>query len=99
MTKHERRITKQNTKSWTSSFRFRHSFVIKHSTIVISLALVAQGAHAGLEKYSSLILADKYPFSEPEPKAIRVTYLGVNGFQFETGGHAMLVDPYFTRGG
>jgi L-ascorbate metabolism protein UlaG (beta-lactamase superfamily) len=92
-------MTKQNTKSWTSSFRFRHSFVIKHSTIVISLALVAQGAHAGLEKYSSLILADKYPFSEPEPKAIRVTYLGVNGFQFETGGHAMLVDPYFTRGG
>ena len=56
-------------------------------------------AHAGLEKYSALVVADKYPFTEPEPNAIRVTYLGVNGFQFETNGHALLVDPYFTRVG
>jgi hypothetical protein len=63
-----------------------------------SLALIAQVASAGLEKYSSLVVADKYPFTEPEPNAIRVTYLGVNGFQFETNGHALLVDPYFTRG-
>ena len=28
---------------------------------------------------------------------IRVTYLGVNGYLLETGGHALLVDPYFTR--
>src|SRR2546423_11289221 len=59
--------------------------------------LVAQLANAGIEKYSSLVAADKYPFAEPEPNAIRVTYLGVNGFQFETNGHALLVDPYFTR--
>jgi len=62
-----------------------------------ALAFSAQIAHAGLEKYSSLVVADKYPFAEPEPNAIRVTYLGVNGFQFETNGHALLVDPYFTR--
>jgi L-ascorbate metabolism protein UlaG (beta-lactamase superfamily) len=31
--------------------------------------------------------------------AIRVTYLGVNGYEFETDGHALLVDPYFTRVG
>ena len=31
--------------------------------------------------------------------AIRITYLGVNGFQLEMGGHALLVDPYFTRAG
>jgi L-ascorbate metabolism protein UlaG (beta-lactamase superfamily) len=61
------------------------------------LFLFAQIAHAGLEKYSSLVVADKYPFTESESNAIRVTYLGVNGFQFETGGHALLVDPYFTR--
>jgi len=61
------------------------------------LFLFAQIAHAGLEKYSSLVVADKYPFTETEPNAIRVTYLGVNGFQFETSGHALLVDPYFTR--
>ncbi len=29
--------------------------------------------------------------------SIRVTYLGVNGYQFETEGHTLLVDPYFTR--
>src|SRR5713101_4286078 len=61
------------------------------------LFLFAQIAHAGLKKYSSLVVADKYPFTESEPNAIRVTYLGVNGFQFETSGHALLVDPYFTR--
>ena len=30
---------------------------------------------------------------------MRVTYLGVNGYQFESSGHALLVDPYFTRAG
>ena len=30
---------------------------------------------------------------------MRVTYLGVNGYQFEANGHALLVDPYFTRAG
>jgi L-ascorbate metabolism protein UlaG (beta-lactamase superfamily) len=64
-----------------------------------ALIFSAQIAHAGLEKYSSLVVADKYPFTEPEPNAIRVTYLGVNGFQFETNDHALLVDPYFTRVG
>src|SRR5438093_13267831 len=63
------------------------------------LFLFAQIAHAGLEKYSSLVVADKYPFTESESNAIRVTYLGVNGFQFETSGHVLLVDPYFTRVG
>jgi L-ascorbate metabolism protein UlaG (beta-lactamase superfamily) len=62
-----------------------------------ALILSTQIAHASLEKYSSLVVADKYPFTEPEPNAIRVTYLGVNGFQFETNGHALLVDPYFSR--
>jgi len=62
-----------------------------------ALILSAQIAHAGLEKYSSLVVADKYPFTEPEPNAIRVTYLGVNGFQFETNRRALLIDPYFTR--
>jgi L-ascorbate metabolism protein UlaG (beta-lactamase superfamily) len=28
---------------------------------------------------------------------VRVTYLGTNGFQFESGKHALLVDPYFSR--
>jgi L-ascorbate metabolism protein UlaG (beta-lactamase superfamily) len=62
-----------------------------------AILLSAQIAHAGLEKYSALVVADKYPFTEPEPNAIRITYLGVNGFQLESAGHTLLIDPYFTR--
>ena len=54
---------------------------------------------APLDKYSSLIVWDKNPNVSPPADSIRVTYLGVNGFQFETHGHALLVDPYFTRVG
>jgi L-ascorbate metabolism protein UlaG (beta-lactamase superfamily) len=50
-----------------------------------------------LEKYSSLIVADENPSARAPSNSIRITYLGVNGFQFETDGHALLVDPYFTR--
>jgi glyoxylase-like metal-dependent hydrolase (beta-lactamase superfamily II) len=62
-----------------------------------ALILTAQIALAGLEKYSLLVAADANPTTTVPPHAIRVTYLGVNGFQFETNGHALLVDPYFTR--
>jgi len=61
--------------------------------------LSAERAHGDLEKYSALIVADKTDSRPASADAIRVTYLGVNGFQFETGGHAILVDPYFTRVG
>src|SRR5437773_2076641 len=63
------------------------------------LLLLAQVAYAGLDKYSYLVVADKNPDAPAPSNAIRVTYLGVNGFQFETDGHALLVDPYFTRVG
>ena len=62
-----------------------------------ALIFSAHIAHAGLEKYSALIVADKYPFTEPPTNSVRITYLGVNGFQFECASHALLVDPYFTR--
>ncbi|HEX4639652.1 MAG TPA: MBL fold metallo-hydrolase [Chthoniobacterales bacterium] len=64
--------------------------------IVLSAAQIAS---AGLEKYSSLIVADENPTARVSANAVRVTYLGVNGFQFETKGRALLVDPYFTRVG
>jgi L-ascorbate metabolism protein UlaG (beta-lactamase superfamily) len=86
----------------TSSFRIRHCFLIRHSSFVIFVTAFfcfASAAKASLEKYSSLVAADKYPFAQVEPNSIRVTYLGVNGFQFETDEHALLVDPYFTRVG
>src|SRR5436305_15345130 len=63
------------------------------------LLIAAQIAQASLGKYSTLIVADENPNAAAPSNAIRVTYLGVNGFQFETDGHALLVDPYFTRVG
>ncbi|PYK29899.1 MAG: hypothetical protein DME57_08715, partial [Verrucomicrobia bacterium] len=64
-----------------------------------ALLLLSQTALAGLEKYSPLVVADQNPSAPAPTNAIRVTYLGVNGFQFETDDHALLVDPYFTRVG
>src|SRR3977135_1178823 len=66
---------------------------------LFALTLIAQVASAGLEKYSSLVVADANPTGTVPPNTIRITYLGVNGFQFETSGHALLVDPYFTMVG
>jgi L-ascorbate metabolism protein UlaG (beta-lactamase superfamily) len=67
--------------------------------LVIGLVLLAaQTACAGLKKYSALVVADA-DANATRRGAIRVTYLGVNGYQFETGGHVLLVDPYFSRVG
>src|SRR5204863_4553955 len=63
------------------------------------LILLAPIAQAGFEKYTQLIVADKDPGASAPTDSIRITYLGVNGFQFESGGHVLLVDPYFTRVG
>jgi len=50
----------------------------------------------GLSCYSPLVVADPVSHSIRND-SIRVTYLGTNGYQFQTGGHALVVDPYFTR--
>lgn len=59
----------------------------------------AEIAYGGLEKYSALVVANNERDARPPHDAVRVTYLGVNGYQFEVGEHALLVDPYFTRVG
>ena len=64
--------------------------------IVLFLALPAQTVCAGLARYSSLVAADPAGASA-QHDAIRVTYLGTNGYQFESEGQALLVDPYFSR--
>src|SRR4051794_25031264 len=51
-------------------------------------------AAAGLNRYSSFIVADS---PNQFANSIRVTYLGTNGYQLEASGHALLVDPYFSR--
>jgi L-ascorbate metabolism protein UlaG (beta-lactamase superfamily) len=66
---------------------------------VCGLLLSAQIVCGGLEKYSALVVADSKPETRLHPTALRVTYLGVNGYQFELGNHVLLVDPYFTRVG
>ena len=67
--------------------------------LALPLALAAPAAHAGLAQYSSLVVADANPLGAPAGSGVRVTYLGVNGYQLEAGRHALLIDPYFTRVG
>jgi L-ascorbate metabolism protein UlaG (beta-lactamase superfamily) len=58
------------------------------------LGFTAQALGGGLGSHPHLVVADS-------PAAVRdgvcVTYLGTNGYQFEFEGHALLVDPYFSR--
>jgi L-ascorbate metabolism protein UlaG (beta-lactamase superfamily) len=65
---------------------------------IFLFCLSAHLALAGLDKYSALVVADPAG-GEQRPGAVRVTYLGVNGYQIDASGHALLVDPYFTRAG
>jgi L-ascorbate metabolism protein UlaG (beta-lactamase superfamily) len=63
-------------------------------TLLLFLGFSAQALGAGLNSYADLIAKDSsaMPWNE-----VRVTYLGTNGYQFEFDGHALLVDPYFSR--
>ena len=58
------------------------------------LTLSAQALGAGLGSYPDLLVSDSL---RTEQNGIRVTYLGTNGYHFEFKGHALLVDPYFSR--
>ena len=61
---------------------------------LLLLGFTAQALGGGLGSHPHLVVADS-------PAAVRdgvcVTYLGTNGYQFEFEGHALLVDPYFSR--
>ena len=46
---------------------------------------------------TALLCPHAVPGGVRKADGIRVTYLGVNGYLLETGGRALLVDPYFTR--
>lgn len=54
----------------------------------------AQAFGAGLGSSVDLVVSDSPPTRH---NGVRVTYLGTNGYQFEFKGHALLVDPYFSR--
>jgi L-ascorbate metabolism protein UlaG (beta-lactamase superfamily) len=61
---------------------------------ILLLGFSVQALGAGLAPYSQLVVAD--PVGQAR-EGVRVTYLGTNGYQFEFAGHALLVDPYFSR--
>src|SRR5437868_13458037 len=54
----------------------------------------AQAFGAGLGSYADLVVSDP---PATRHNGVRVTYVGTNGYQFEFKGHALLVDPYFSR--
>ena len=62
--------------------------------IFLWLVFSAQAFGAGLDHYAQLVVNDLRAMLR---YALRVTYLGTNGYQFEFKGHALLVDPYFSR--
>lgn len=61
---------------------------------LLLLSFTAQALAGGLDPYARLVLADS-PGALRD--GVRVTYLGTNGYQFQFKGHALLVDPYFSR--
>ena len=62
--------------------------------LLLFLTLASSAFGAGLDSYANLVLADPPGAAR---KGVRITYLGTNGYQLELGGHALFVDPYFSR--
>ena len=62
--------------------------------LLLFFGFSAQVLGAGLDSYTDLIVKDAGAIPR---NGVRVTYLGTNGYQFEFDGHALLVDPYFSR--
>jgi L-ascorbate metabolism protein UlaG (beta-lactamase superfamily) len=87
-------ITERKSKLWLSlsdSRRRRYPWRVR---IFLCLILSAQAFGAGLDHYPEFIVNDSRARAR---EGVRVTYLGTNGYQFEFKGHALLVDPYFSR--
>ncbi len=63
--------------------------------IPLLLLLLTPTLRADLIRYRELIVADRA--GESPRNGIRITYLGVNGYELETNGHSLLIDPYFSR--
>lgn len=77
-------------------FHIRDIRVIRRGMrcFLLLVGLTAQALGGGLDSYRQLVIADSAGAARD---GVRVTYLGTNGYQFEFKGHALLVDPYFSR--
>jgi L-ascorbate metabolism protein UlaG (beta-lactamase superfamily) len=65
-----------------------------HLCFVLFLILSGPAFGRGVGQYAHLVVSD----SGAAPRnGVLVTYLGANGYQLESRGHALLVDPYFSR--
>jgi hypothetical protein len=58
--------------------------------------LALQSVSGGLARYRDLVLADPHQ-SRSSLGKVGINYLGTNAYRFETAGHVLLVDPYFSR--
>ena len=65
--------------------------------LVSIFCLLAPVAHAGLERYQDVVVADGNPRSALSKQGVRVTYLGTNAYLLESRSATLLVDPYFSR--
>ena len=59
--------------------------------------LIAACASAGWDDYRHLVRADALAKAAGPARGVRITYLGTNGYLFESRGATLLVDPYFSR--
>jgi L-ascorbate metabolism protein UlaG (beta-lactamase superfamily) len=77
-------------------FHIRDIRVIRRGmrSFLFLFGFTAQALGGGLGSPPHLVVADS-PGAVRD--GVRVTYLGTNGYQFEFKGHALLVDPYFSR--
>lgn len=66
--------------------------------ICLILFIAIHSAGGGLDRYPNLVVADR-GLTKSQPEGVRITYLGTNGYQFQTGRHTLLLDPYFSRAG
>jgi L-ascorbate metabolism protein UlaG (beta-lactamase superfamily) len=68
---------------------------MKSALFVLSLLIAS--AYAGLDQYRHLIHSDLPVKATVPSQGVRITYLGTNGYLFESRGSTLLVDPYFSR--
>jgi L-ascorbate metabolism protein UlaG (beta-lactamase superfamily) len=61
------------------------------------LLLLATCARGGWDQYQNLVRSDSKPTAAAPSEGVRITYLGTNGYLFESRGSTLLVDPYFSR--
>lgn len=61
------------------------------------LMLLAASTQAGWKQYGHLVRADRKTKEAAPSRGVRITYLGTNGYLFESRGTTLLVDPYFSR--